>query len=80
MDKSRQVLVKVGKIFCLRTCRPGANEREISCSLTDRKQSFVWAYHEGDSHLRIDISFRAGMPCWQKKKDKIGIKTKRVGV
>ena len=28
------------------------NEREISQSLMARKQSFVWAYLEGDSHLR----------------------------
>ena len=27
-------------------------EREISQSLMSRKQSFVWAYLEGDSHLR----------------------------
>ena len=28
------------------------NEREISQSLMAKKQSFVWAYLEGDSHLR----------------------------
>ena len=38
MDKSGPVLVKVGKIFCLKICRPGAmrereREREISHSL-----------------------------------------------
>jgi len=27
-------------------------EREISQSLMARKQSFLWAYFEGDSHLR----------------------------
>ena len=29
------------------------NEREISQSLMARKQSFVWAYLEEDSHLRV---------------------------
>ena len=28
------------------------NEKEISSSLMARKQSFVWAHLEGDSHLR----------------------------
>jgi len=32
--------------------QPRSNDREISCSLMARKQSFVWAYLEGDSHLR----------------------------
>ena len=28
------------------------NEREISCSFTALKQSFVWAYLKDDGHLR----------------------------
>ena len=32
--------------------RERGREREISQSLMARKQSFVWAYLEGDSHLR----------------------------
>jgi len=48
-----QGLTKVGGIFCLKICRPGVRrERERSRSLMVRKQSFVWAYLEGDSHLK----------------------------
>ena len=51
MDKSRQVHVKDSKIFCPKICRPGAMRRR-SWSLMASKQSFVWIYLEGDSHLR----------------------------
>ena len=50
------------------------NKREISQNLMARKQSFVWAYLEGDSHLRGYCTWLLpkypGMPHWQKKKDK----------
>jgi len=44
-DKSKQILVEVGEIFCLKICWPSkaSKEREISCSLLAGKQSFVWA-------------------------------------
>lgn len=49
MDTSRQVLVKVGEIFCLKILRARGNKREISRSLMAGEQSFVWAYLEGDA-------------------------------
>jgi len=49
-------------------------EREISRALMVGKQSFVWAYLEGDSHLRGYCTWlwpkHSRMPCW--KKDKKG--------
>ena len=53
------------------------NKRERSWSLMARKQSFLWAYLEGDSHLRGYctrlLPKHPGMSCWQKKDKKIGM-------
>ena len=50
MDKSRQVLVK--RDLLSEDLQAWGNETELSSSLMAGKQSFVWAYFEGDSHLR----------------------------
>lgn len=56
-----------------RWTRPGATG-EISQRLMARKQSFVWAYLEGDSHLMGYCTWllpmHSGMPRWQKKDKK----------
>ena len=52
MDKSRQVLVKIGKIFCPKILQARGNDREINRRLMMEKQSCVWVYLKGDSPLR----------------------------
>ena len=50
------------------------NEREISQNLMARKQSFMWAYLEGDSYLRGCCTWllpkHPETPHWQKKDKK----------
>ena len=65
-----------------RSCKPGART-EISHRLMTGKQSFVWAYLEGESHLRGYCTWllpkHPEMPGWQKR-IKMGPTIMKLGV
>ena len=58
------------------------NEREISYSLMDRKQSFVWTYLKGASHLRgiAHGSYPSTQECCVGRRIKNGPTAMRIGV
>lgn len=82
MDTSRQVLVKVGEIFCLKILQARGNKREISRSSMTGKQSFVWAYLERDaiSGDTAHDSYPSAQECHVgRRRIKRGPTTKRLG-
>ena len=72
-DKPMQVLVKAGKIFCQKICRPGQEEREKPL-LNGQKAVFCVSYLKGHSHLRGYCTWLSPkcpeMPRWQKRDEK----------